>query len=282
MQSSNRSSLVAVLFLALTLALLLMEIGTLPAAGQTTQIVDVTIDSAPEHGPGNYFVFVDNVFIPTPSIYSWHVGETHLLTAAIETRADVDCSVHQCDYWFTSWSDNGFRNHTITVTPTTTSYTAFFVKRDYVYVSGSPAELSDIQVDGAPLANNPQFFGWMPGSTHDLTALNTRGLFVNWSSPSLNSVYMNRITYTAPSDGENVTAYFVAGNTTTTQTTTVTTPPPNTEEITVTTNPSSQGIISVDGTTIDTPQIYDWQIGSSHYLVAPQIAARNELRRLPV
>jgi len=248
--------------------MLLVEVGSVPVAGQTPQIVNVTIESAPEPGPG--FVWVDDVFVTTPVTYAWHVGDTHLLTAAIETRVDNDCSVHQCDLWFQSWSDNGYRNHTITVAPTTTIYTAFFLKRNYVFVSGSPASLSDIQVDGTALTSNPQFFGWSPGSTHQLTAFNTIGQFVYWASPSVTQIAMNTITYTVPADGENITAYYIPQNSTTT--TTVTTSNPNVEQITVTTNPSSQGIISVDGTTIDTPQIYSWQIGSTHYLVAPQTA----------
>lgn len=269
MAYSSRSGAVALLFLALMLALLLLEVGALPVAGQTSQIVDVTIESAPETGPG--FIWVDNVFVSTPITYSWYVGDTHLLTAAIETRIDNDCSAHQCDMWFQSWSDNGYRNHTITVIPSTTFYTVFFLKRDYVFVSGSPAEFSDIDVDNSPISSNPQFFGWSPGSTHQLTAHNTRGQFVYWAAPSFTQIYMNAISYTVPTDGENVTAYYIP-QTSTTTTTTVSTTSSNTQQITVTSDPTSVGIISVDGASITTPQTFTWQIGTTHILFAQQVA----------
>ena len=247
-----------------------MELGSLPVAGQTPQMVNVTFHSAPEEGPGNYFIFIDNVFVATPITYSWNVGDTHLLTVAIETRADVDCSVHSCDYWFTSWSDNGLRNHTITVTPSTTSYTAFFVKRAYIFISASPPALGDVRVDNVPIANYPQFFGWMPGSTHQLTALNTNGQFVYWSAPSFTQIAMNTVEYTTPSEGENITANYIPQTTTTT--TVTTSSQTNTEQTTVTSNPTSVGIISVDGDSITTPQTFSWAIGTTHILFAPETA----------
>ena len=83
-----------------------------------------------------------------------------------------------------------------------------------------------------------------------------------------------------------MTAYYAnattAQTTTSTVTTTSTTSANNHVSITVTTNPTSQGIISVDGFTIDTPQVYYWVIGSQHYLFAARHRPRHRLRRMPI
>jgi len=268
---------VALLLLALTVALLLLELASLPVAGQTPQTtVDITIDSSPEQGYG--FIMVDGSVIHTPSIYSWAVGSNHTVSAAIATRMDADCGAdaHQCAYNFTGWSDGGPRMRTITANVGSTLYTAYFVKNAYVTVATSPSSLSDVQVDGAPVGWTPRLYVWPVGSTHTLTALNTNGLFTDWSAPSFTSISMNAITYTVPNYGETVTANYVADtNTTTTQTTTSTvtttstTSANNQVAIVVTSNPTSEGIVAVDGTSIDTPTTFYWVIGSQHYLTAP-------------
>ncbi len=124
---------------AITLNFYLEQSAAVTCTSQTATEVQITVDSSPEQGTG--LVMVDSVIISTPVTYTWVVGSQHTINAAIETRADADCSVHNCQYVFQSWSDGGDRNRTITANVGSAEYTAFFTKQNYILVGGSPRRI---------------------------------------------------------------------------------------------------------------------------------------------
>ncbi len=225
-------------------------------------MVMVTIDSNPS---GSSFVSVDGTPITTPTTFNWNIGDTHTLSAAGPV---VSCG-NGCQYVFAGWSDGGATAHTITVSSTVT-YTVMYDLQFALTMLTSTAS-------GGTTSPPPDQAGetgpWYFAGTQSvpiLAAPNSGYVFTGWTGSGTDSYTGTDAAATINMIGPiSETANFApTSSITTATTTTITTLPPNTEQITINSNPSSQGELSVDGVSIDTPQIYNWAIGSTHYLVA--------------
>jgi hypothetical protein len=92
--------------------------------------VSITITSSPATGSG--YCTVDGNPITTPATYSWNPGDSHTIAA----NSPVTVVPGQSQYVYSSWSDSGAQSHSITVPPSTTTYTANFQLQYYLSVSG--------------------------------------------------------------------------------------------------------------------------------------------------
>jgi uncharacterized repeat protein (TIGR01451 family) len=76
------------------------------------QTVQVTVTTS----PANLIVTVDGTSVTGPHTYTWNVGDMHTIAT----------STPQGSLKFQNWSDGGAISHNISVSPSTTTYTATF------------------------------------------------------------------------------------------------------------------------------------------------------------
>jgi hypothetical protein len=76
------------------------------------QTVQVTVTTS----PANLIVTVDGTGVTGPHTYTWNVGQQHTIAT----------STPQASLNFQNWSDGGAISHNITVSTSTTTYTATF------------------------------------------------------------------------------------------------------------------------------------------------------------
>jgi len=222
---------------------------TVTAAYRITQnAVSITIASVPS---GLNSIAVDGSPIMTPQTFSWTVGSTHALTA------NQYCGISGCPtvlkYWQSSSVGTTYAaSFTYTVPTYSETVTAYYQASQSVpiLVTEIPSGSGPLVVDGTPIIV-PQSFYWAAGSTHTLSAQNGYGPFVSWASPSIGAVNANTISYTVPSSGETVTAYYGVPA------------PSNLVPITITTSVTGP-TVAIDGVVTTTPHTYFWPAGSQH------------------
>ena len=207
--SSGRLGLVALLFVALLVALALVELGSLPAEGQTAQAVEITFNAMPA---GCGVIYVNGAQISVPSTLSFTP-----MTEQIITAYSTVCR-------FKGWQAGSMlpttaANTLFIVPPYSESVTAVYQAPPprvvQVLVTSSPTSSGIIQVDGNYI-DTPQGFYWLAGSTHYLTAQynvpcissDCQGIFLYWESLSIGTVSSPSITYIVPYMQETVTAVY--------------------------------------------------------------------------
>ena len=206
--------------------------------------VNITIDSSP-HGLG--LVIVDGNQIATPTVFSWANGSRHTLSAV----GSVSCG-GSCQYAFNYWSDGEAQTHRIIALNSQTTYTATYELR-YLLTINSNA--------GGTTAPST---AWQNAHAvvQILATPNNGYYFVSWTGSDSGGFSGSSATATVTMNGPiTEDATFAPTNTTVSQA--------NTEQVTITSNPTIPGSISVDGTLVTTPQIFTWAIGTTHILTAP-------------
>jgi len=93
--------------------------------------VQVTVTSLPSAFPP---VIVDGQGYDAPTTFTWVVGSTHTLDTLAMAMGDL-----RDRFVFLSWSDNGARQHTITVPSSATTYTANFQSQYELRTSVNPS-----------------------------------------------------------------------------------------------------------------------------------------------
>jgi hypothetical protein len=188
----------------------------------------------------------------SPQAFFWQNGTSHEIGVnSPQTRGDSL-------YEFAFWSDGGDTIHPIQVPETDTTFTATFTKipPPAITIDTDPPGL-EIRVDYG-YYNSPETFHWLVGSSHyvEVYATRTRGdsifEFSHWSDGGEIAH-----TITTPYVDSTFTAHY-------------TIIPP--ARVTVTTDPTGLEVY-VDGTPGPAPQVFDWKVGTYHYLRAfsPQI-----------
>ncbi len=228
--------------------------------------VDVTVDSFPE---GAELITIDGSSIVTPTVYSWQTGSVHTLSAV----SSLSCGT-SCQFVFQSWSDGGEATHTVTAPNSPTIYIAVYQKQ-YLLTIQSNAGGTTTPPTGWQNANAAVPILATPNSGFTFVDWNG-STFVSWTgsgSGSFNGTSASAwVTMNGPITENATFAPMTAETviTTSTQTALNTTVQYSSEQITITSNPTSEGIISVDGTSITTPQTFTWTNGTTHVLFAPQ------------
>jgi hypothetical protein len=210
--------------------------------GPTTELanfqastVQITVTS---NQTGSAFVSVDGVGITTPHTFGWEVGSSHQLSANSPVSGGTGTQ-----YSWLTWSDNGAQTHTVTVPNSTTTYTANYKTQYYLTVqagtggavqpaTGWQGAKTSVQISAAPNPNYA-FSAWTGSSS---------GSYTGTSNPA--TVTMNGpITEQAAFNALPLT-------------------------ITVTSNPTGDGYVTVDGVAVTTPKAFTWNVGSAHTLAA--------------
>ena len=167
----------------------------------------------------------------TPFTFQWISGTQHSLDA---TQPSGGSTIEV----FSSWSQGGPQNQTITAPAVPTTYTATFTTAYQLTTAVSPPASGAV----TPLSGGH----YAAGSTIALAATAASGYqFVNWTGPV--SSPGSASTTVVMSGPQSVTANFQA------------VPVP----VTVGTSPTGLSII-VDGTPYTAPQTFQWQPGASH------------------
>jgi len=234
----------------------------------TVPNVTVTLDSFPE---GAELVMVDGNMVVTPTVFSWQIGSTHNVSAV----NSLSCGP-SCRFVFQLWSDNGQLSHTITVPNASLTYTAVYQQQYLLTIKSTPGGTvtPDTEWQNAyaniPILATPSsgfiFVSWN-GSSFISWAGTGLGSFNGTSASASVTMYgpiMETATFAPMTPGSaNPTSPPTASNTTTQS---------KKVEITITSDPDSEGVISVDGTWITTPHTFTWTNGTTHSLIAPQSA----------
>jgi hypothetical protein len=207
-------------------------------ASFTPAPVQVTIQTNPS---GRTFI-VDGVTRTNSFAFVFNSGETHPISAdSIQTGAAGT------QYVWTSWSDGGNRVHTLAYPGKDTTIVVNF-KTQFQLTMNSAANGSTSPATGffdsaqvVPISATP----------------NPTFVFAGWAGTGTGS-------YTGPNNPANVTMSAPVAETPSFASATV--------PITVTTTPAGRTII-VDGTTLTSPQSFNWATGSSHTISADSIQA---------
>lgn len=196
-------------------------------------------------------VTVDGQRVTTPRTFAWKAGEQHTISAFGGLTVGSSTTLR---YQFAGWTDDGDREHTITVKDGTTYYSADYSQTFLVRTAVSPANAGTVKVtpeseDGfypygtvlqftaTPASDAVKFFGWTAGQGGATSlAANGQG---NASNPA---------ELTLRNDGMFYVASFA---------------PANAAVTTITSKPSG-AVITVDGTAAYTPRNEQWAAGSSH------------------
>jgi hypothetical protein len=201
-------------------------------------IKNVTVTSNPE---GTSYVMVDGIPITTPHTFQWLMGDVHDVQAASIVVAGSDMR-----YRFIGWSDGGEESHQYTVTSSTTLVANYKTQYEVIF---------DIQppLGGTITPSSTAFYD--AGSEVSLTASpNTDYGFESWASNNGATTFsVQEINTTATIGGPcTIRANFIFG----------------VVSITITSDPTGSGMITVDGTEIATPHTFNWIAGESHTIQA--------------
>ncbi|MGA3108415.1 MAG: hypothetical protein ABSD99_03015 [Candidatus Bathyarchaeia archaeon] len=246
---------------SVTSATTMLTTGTAPS-------VTIALDSFPQ---GAELVTVDGNLVVTPTVFSWQIGSTHNVSAV----SSLSCGP-SCRFVFEAWSDGGQQTHTITVPNSSWTYMAVY-QQQYLLTIKSTAGGTATPATGwqnayakIPILATPNsgfiFISWNGSS------------FVSWAGAGLGSFNGTSASASITMDGPiTETATFAPMTNETTVTTSPstasnTTTQSKTVQITITSDPASEGIISVDGTSLTTPHTFTWTSGTTHVLYAPQSA----------
>ena len=136
--------------------------------------ISITVTSTPT---GAGYVVVDGSPITAPTTFTWGIGEVHNISANSQVNGNV----------LVRWSDGGAQSHNITLSSSTTTYTAYFGSNVQITVTSNPAGSGYLTVDGSAVTA-PQTYTWLSSSLHNVTATGTvsgetgtRYSFTGWS-----------------------------------------------------------------------------------------------------
>ncbi|MGA2628415.1 MAG: hypothetical protein ABSF63_15300 [Candidatus Bathyarchaeia archaeon] len=243
-------------------------ISTTMSTTSTNPNVTITVDAFPQ---GAELVTVDGNPVVTPTVFSWQPGSKHTLSAI----SSLNCGT-PCQFVFQSWPDGSGQTQNITTPNSPTIYLAVYQQQYLLTIKSNPGGTttppSGWQNANAliPILATPNsgftFVSWN-GSTFVSWTGSGSGAF-NGTSASASVIMKGPINETAtfaPMTTKTATA-------TSSHTASNTTIKSNTEEITITSDPTSEGIISVDANPITTPQTFTWTNGTTHVLFAPPTA----------
>jgi len=189
--------------------------------------------------PPGLNVVVDGITVPTPAVFDWPTGSTHTLEARNQTQDSLRLV-------FGRWSNFGPATQTITVSPSTTLFTAHYRRLFAFPAAASPVPAGNIELTPAP--EN----GLVPlGSLIRLGAVPANGFtFTNWSGFGFFSSHGSANPIQLPL---NDTDLRYSANFTNSPVTTITSNPPGLRLV-------------VDETTITTPRRFVWAPGTVHTL----------------
>ncbi len=192
-------------------------------------LVEITVDTE----PAGRTITVNGIDYTAPQIFAWAEGANQ--TIGVVSPQPVSASEQ---YVFSSWSDGGAEEHTITVSPAPATYKATFKLQHALNALVNPAGGGTV---------TPSGITWHDvGSTVNLTASPNPGyVFVMWAGHPVANRFSANTTITMDFP-KSVVALFQE-----TLTTTVTTSP---EGLTVT----------VDGMDCTAPQTFTWAEGTDH------------------
>jgi len=132
-----------------------------------TCVVPVTIDTS----PGGLQVVVDSSSYQAPYTFGWDEGSSHNIGVAT-----TQPGLTGIQYVFASWSDGGLASHTITVSPSVTTYTASFTTQYNLTTAVSPS------VSGTVSPDCSSGCWYTSGESLPLTAAAGGGyVFTSWS-----------------------------------------------------------------------------------------------------
>ncbi|MBM3149383.1 MAG: hypothetical protein FJZ88_05055, partial [Chloroflexi bacterium] len=149
-----------------------------------------TVTTSP---PGRQ-VMVDNVTYTAPQTFSWAVGSSHTLSVISPQSGTAGTS-----YAFSSWSDGGAQNHTITAPSSSTTYTANFATQYSLTTAASPSGGGTVTPSGTNWHNS--------GQSVSVSATASSGYnFTGWSGDLSGSTNPSSLTMNGV---KSVTANFV-------------------------------------------------------------------------
>ena len=208
-----------------------MPSAPVTVTGNFVPAVQITIATS----PANLLVSADGgPFSAAPLVENWTVGSTHTI-ATLSPQPGV----LGVQYVWNNWNDGGAISHSITVLPTSTTYTANFTTQYQLTTAANPSN------DGTVSPGSGGFYN--SGSMVPLMATANSGFnFNNWTGNVANaSSASTTVTMTAP---QSVSANFVGA----------------TVPITIATSPANL-LVSVDGgPPTAAPLTETWIIGSTH------------------
>jgi uncharacterized protein (TIGR03437 family) len=182
--------------------------------------------------PAGLAIVVDGISLTAPQAFSWTPGTVH----SIGTTSPQQSGTTR--YVFAAWSDGGAQTHSITVSPSVTTYTASFTTNYQLIASASPATGGTVTASPA----SPDGY-YTSGSSVQLSATANPGYrFSGWSGDLTGSVSPQPLVMSAP---RNVIALFSLLPTA------------------VATNPGGLAIV-VDGIGQTAPQAFSWTPGTVH------------------
>ena len=209
-----------------------------------SSLTGVTMQTNP---PGLQFSVDGGALQTAPQVLNLSQGTHNIAVATTQTGAPGT------QYVFTSWSDGGAASHNITVGSSAATYTATFVTQYLLTVTVSPPGLGS--VTATPSSGNGYYAS---GTSVQLQASATAGYqFANWTGDLTSSANPLTLIMSAP---RSVTATLA-----------------KVTSVTIASNPSGL-LVSVDGSTITTPQTFQWQAQSMHTLVAVSPQGANGTR----
>jgi len=266
---------------AVILLFLIVAVSTSPAiattsiASATTILtsgtapsVTITLDSFPQ---GAELVTVDGNLVVTPTVFSWQIGSTHNVSAV----SSLSCGP-SCRFVFEAWSDGGEQTHTITVPNSSWTCMAVYQQQYLLTIKSTAGGTA------APATGWQNVYAKLPilatPNTGFIFVSWNGSAFVSWAGAGIGSFNGTSASASVTMDGPiTETATFApmtneTTNTISTHTASSTTTQSKTVQITITSDPASEGIISVDGTPLTTPHTFTWTNGTTHALYAPQSA----------
>jgi Divergent InlB B-repeat domain/Abnormal spindle-like microcephaly-assoc'd, ASPM-SPD-2-Hydin len=200
-----------------------------------TSAVQITVTTSPAH----LLVSVDGgTATAAPLVESWIPGSSHTIATTSPQSGGTGIQ-----YVFSSWSDSGAISHSITVPPSSTTYTASFNTQYQLTTQASPP------ADGTVAPASGSYYA--SGASIPVTATANAGFqFSNWTSTggSFDSTTSASTNFHMPAAPATVTGNFAT----------------SAVQITVTTSPAHL-LVSVDGgTATAAPLVESWVPGSSH------------------
>lgn len=185
-------------------------------------------------------IVIDGQYYAQSQQMNWQPGSTHTI--------GVPSPQYNCGgkYTFTSWTNGGAINQSITTPSSATTYQAKFSVEYHVDPEISPAD------GGSVIRSMSAAENYYPdGSTVALTAVPMSGyVFVGWSgdySGNANPLMVNVTSF------RRIVAVFA---------------PAGVPAVTLTTNPPGLALM-VDGASVTTPASFAWTPGSQHTISAP-------------
>jgi len=207
--------------------------GPMSVTANFAPLTSITVTTS----PSGLSMTVDSANVNSPQTFQWVPGSQHTIGVASPQQGGGTQST------FTAWSDGGGQSHSITVSASTTTYTASFSQQFLLTTAVSPSS-------GGSIAASPSSASgyYASGATVQLTANPASNFqFSNWSGDLSGSTNPQSITMNAP---HTVTAVFAQP-----------------VSVTVTSSPFPLSVV-VDGNPVTTPQTFSWFPGSNHTVSA--------------